>query len=169
MTQGVDHGQKKFFGEHLIDRRLISEADVLEALTLQREETPTFEKMAVKIGAMNMSQVFKALTMQAETDLSFMDVALRHGLIDEPQAETVLDCIQSNKPAIGEALIKLGKIDRKTMERELDRFQDSIQVYEDVQGLLQEITLFQSLDEVALRSLANITTVIDYDADDYVL
>ncbi|MET0101636.1 MAG: cyclic nucleotide-binding domain-containing protein [Sedimenticola sp.] len=161
--------RKKFFGEYLIDRRLISEADVLEALTLQREETPTFEKMACKIGAMNMNQVFKVLTLQAETDLSFMDVALRHNFIDEGQAQTVLDCIDSNRPAMGEALIKLGKIDRETMERELDRFQHSVQAYEDIKGLLQEIELFSSLDDVALRSLANITTVRDFSADEYVL
>ncbi len=161
--------RKKFFGEYLIDRRLISEQDVIDALALQREETPPFEKMACKIGAMEMSQVFRTMTLQAETDLSFMDVALKHGFIDDAQAETVLDCIQSNKPAIGEALIKLGRLDRETMERELDKFQQSVQAYEDIHGLLLDISLFENLDDVALRSLANITTVRDFSSDEYVV
>ncbi|MEJ1297916.1 MAG: hypothetical protein RNU03_00730 [Candidatus Sedimenticola sp. (ex Thyasira tokunagai)] len=157
-------GRKKFFGEYLIEKGLIADADVLEALTAQRNETVSFEKMVCDLGIMDMSQAFKVLTLQAETDLNFMEVALRHGAIDDAQAELILACIASEKPAVGEVLVRQGKLDKETMERELALFERSVQFYEDVKGLLQQIKLFKDLDDVALRSLANITSVSEYDA-----
>ncbi|MEJ1379128.1 MAG: cyclic nucleotide-binding domain-containing protein [Candidatus Sedimenticola sp. (ex Thyasira tokunagai)] len=162
-------GRKKFFGEYLIEKGLIADADVLEALTAQRNETVSFEKMVCDLGIMDMSQAFKVLTLQAETDLNFMEVALRHGAIDDAQAELILACIASEKPAVGEVLVRQGKLDKETMERELALFERSVQFYEDVKGLLQQIKLFKDLDDVALRSLANITSVSEYDADEYVV
>lgn len=162
-------GRKKFFGEYLIEQGLVNDADVLEALTIQRQETASFEKMACDLGIMDMSQAFKVLTLQAETDLSFMDIALRSGAIDDAQAQLTLACIESEKPAVGEVLVRLGKLDKAVMEQELDRFERSMQVYEDVKGLLADIKLFKQLDEVALRSLANISSVEEYDADRFII
>ena len=162
-------GRKKFFGEYLIEQGLVNDADVLEALTIQRQETASFEKMACDLGIMDMSQAFKVLTLQAETDLSFMDIALRSGAIDDAQAQLTLACIESEKPAVGEVLVRLGKLDKAVMEQELDRFERSMQVYEDVKGLLADIKLFKQLDEVALRSLANISSVEEYDADHFII
>ncbi|MES9855712.1 MAG: cyclic nucleotide-binding domain-containing protein [Sedimenticola sp.] len=162
-------GRKKFFGEYLIEKGLIADADVVEALTAQRKETASFEKMVCDLGIMDMSQAFKVLTLQAETDLNFMEVAVRHGFINDEQAELTRACIESEKPAIGEVLVILGRIDKETMERELVKFERSVKVYDDVKGLLKKIDLFKNLDDVALRSLANITSVSEYDADEYIV
>lgn len=162
-------GRKKFFGEYLIAKGLISDADVLEALILQRNETTSFEKMVCNLGIMDMSLAFKVLTLQAETDLSFMEVAVRHGFINDTQAELTRACIESEKPAIGEVLIRMNKLDKGVMEKELALFERSVRVYDDIKGLLLQIKLFKDLDEVALRSLANITLVTEYDADQYVI
>ncbi|MES9904975.1 MAG: cyclic nucleotide-binding domain-containing protein [Sedimenticola sp.] len=162
-------GRKKFFGEYLIAKGLISDADVLEALILQRNETTSFEKMVCNLGIMDMSLAFKVLTLQAETDLSFMEVAVRHGFINDTQAELTRACIESEKPAIGEVLIRMNKLDKGVMEKELALFERSVRVYDDIKGLLLQIKLFKDLDEVALRSLANITSVTEYDGDQYVI
>ncbi|MEJ1375087.1 MAG: cyclic nucleotide-binding domain-containing protein [Candidatus Sedimenticola sp. (ex Thyasira tokunagai)] len=161
--------RKKFFGEYLIEKGLITDADVLEILTAQRKATISFERMACDLGIMGVSQAFKVLTLQAETDLDFMEVALQHEIIDKAQAELTLASIESVRPAVGEMLVLLEKLDKETVERELTLFECSVAIHDDVKGLLKEIYLFKNLDEVALRALANIVSVSEYDADHFVV
>ena len=147
-------GRKLFFGEYLINRDLVSEEQVLEALEAQRRRTPAFEKMALRLALLSMKDVFQILTAQAATDLSFPELAVRDGYLSADQAVFVLENIDRERPPLGDVMVELEMVGRRDMDAELERYQDHVRQYADIADLLARIEFFSRLDQRALRSLA---------------
>lgn len=156
-------GKNHFFGKHLIDKALVTELDVLEALELQRGKSQTFEKAALKLGIMNPNQVFKVLTYQADSDLGFEEIALKLGLISGEQADRIISHIENKKPFLGLTLVKLGKLPMQAMEKELDEFEQIVEKHQAIAENLHKIVLFRHLRERTLESLAYITEIEQFD------
>ncbi|GAB6041712.1 cyclic nucleotide-binding domain-containing protein [Endothiovibrio diazotrophicus] len=148
--------RKLFFGEYLVNRGLVTEEQVLEALEAQRRQTPAFEKMALRLSLLNMKQVFLLLTAQASTDLSFPELAVRDGYLSADQAVFVLENIDRERPPLGDMLVELGTVSRPDMEGALEAYEEHKRQFADIADLLSRIEFFRRLDERALRSLSYI-------------
>ncbi|MBF0566648.1 MAG: cyclic nucleotide-binding domain-containing protein [Nitrospirae bacterium] len=150
-------GKTQFFGKHLIDKALVTEEEVLEALEMQHDKSQSFEKVALRLGIMSSKETFKVLTYKADSDLSFEEIALKLELINREQAERVVTHIENLKPFIGLTLVKMGKLSVEDMERELDEYEKIVELHQKLAENLHNISLFRHLSERTLESLAYIT------------
>ncbi|KJR42363.1 Cyclic nucleotide-binding domain protein [Candidatus Magnetoovum chiemensis] len=155
-------GKNLFFGKYLIEKNLVTEEDILEALDFQKRNRPDFEKLAIKRSLLNMKQVFEILIYQADSDLSFEQAAQRKGYLSSKDVELIHNMIGEKKVFIGETLVQLGKISLDTLNTELLNFYKLIKEYHYISSLLKNINLFKNLDGNSLESLSYIAKMRDY-------
>ena len=153
--------RKLFFGEYLIQKGLITEEDMLQALAEQKRLTPNFEKLALEYGVLNMKQVFAILTRQAASDLSFAQVARREGYLSASEIEMVENGLREQRLGIGEVLVRMGRLEARQMHDQLAEFHEEMQQFRHLEALLLRVDLFKRLDDAALRTLSSIAVHLE--------
>ncbi len=161
--------KKLFLGEYLIQKGLISEEDIYEALQLQNKRTPTIEMVALKLKFLTMKQVFVVLTEQAGSDLTFFEVCQRKGFLSREQCDEVLKKRELKKEHIGKLLVELKLIAKEDLQRELKEFLAIKEKYRAIQEILKTIPIFKGLNDVTLEHLAYIPEHLSFKEGDKVI
>jgi len=146
--------RKLFFGEYLIEHGLVSEEDVLEALSVQEKKTPPLETVAIKLAFLSMKQIFKIFTLQAGTEGSFSDIALKNNFLNDTQVNQIIEKRKSLKPPIGQILIDTGKISAEIMEAEAKKFDAIVAQYNAIRKVLMAMPVFSKIGKSAGNYLA---------------
>ncbi|QWR76516.1 cyclic nucleotide-binding domain-containing protein [Candidatus Magnetomonas plexicatena] len=162
-------GKDFFLGKYLIDKGLIMEEDVVDALEIQRRESPAFEKVSLELGLLNMKQIFQLLTFQADSDLTFAEVALRKKYLTQEQVVRVNNLIIDTRPFLGKILVSAGNITHEKLYEVIGSFESETEKYLDLAESLKKVKIFELLDENALESLAYIALTEKYDTGETVL
>ncbi|MCK4503312.1 MAG: chemotaxis protein CheX [Desulfuromonadales bacterium] len=115
----------KFFGQFLIDKKIISKLELLDAIELQEKNNLRFGDLIIKMGLMKQEQRNLILEAQRHEDLQFGEMAVQLGILSPAQVQQVLDKQRSEHLFIGEALVKLRFISNKQLERCLVDFKQS--------------------------------------------
>lgn len=117
-----------FFGYYLVERGLVTSAQVLEALDRQHSAKIPIGELARRTGKLTDEQVLEVLNRQKSEEKSrpcskpFGQVAQEMGLLNEKDILTLLEHQIFHRKPIGEILVEMGTIDKAAMERELEVF-----------------------------------------------
>jgi hypothetical protein len=111
------------FGQFLINKDLITEEDLNEALWLQRKATPPIGKLSVRGKKLSIKQVNRILSAQIDTAKKFGAVAIELGYLVQEDVDELLLIQKTSRPKLGEILIQMGKIDRSRLGIELIKFE----------------------------------------------
>lgn len=114
--------QSERFGSFLVNRGVVSEGDILEALDLQRKTRPPIGKIALFKKLLTMKQVVNILNEQCDTHKLFGEIAVELGFLKTEDVEKILEIQKKEGPLLGDALVKLGKMEPQALERELGAY-----------------------------------------------
>ena len=106
-------------GEYLVNRGVVQEKDVYDALDHQQRNRVPIGALALKNKILTMKQVMTVLNQQCDTNKLFGEMAVQLGFMREKDVEDLLEEQRKLCPPIGEVLLKLERIDAKTLDREL--------------------------------------------------
>ncbi len=112
----------KFFGQFLIEKQVISDQNLLQAIELQEKTNHRFGDLVLEMGIMTEKQIYLTHRAQRHEDLQFGEMAIKLGYLTPDQVTDVLREQQQRHLYIGEALIKIGAITRESLEHYLAEF-----------------------------------------------
>ncbi|MCB9558541.1 MAG: hypothetical protein H6707_20660 [Deltaproteobacteria bacterium] len=113
-----------YFGYYLVERGLITTAQVIEALDMQRRSQRPVGEVARSLGLMSDEQVLTVLDRQGQETprKPFGQLAIELGFVTQEQLITIIENQAAHRRPLGEVLVEMGAIDHATMERELQTF-----------------------------------------------
>ena len=106
-------------GEYLVNRGVVQEKDVYDALDHQQRNRVPIGALALKNKILTMKQVMTVLNQQCDTNKLFGEMSVQLGFMREKDVADLLEEQRKLCPPIGEVLLKLERIDAKTLDREL--------------------------------------------------
>jgi hypothetical protein len=152
----------KLFGEYLVDKNLISEKQLLDALILQIEEQPSVVKIVRDLGLLNQEQILQVLKKQTIDRISFIEAAKTFSLLNEESILKIFNDLASKRTPLGEMLIRTNSLDLTTLTRALDDFfGDDTRDKEKVGNKFSEVfnfiteSLFEDIQKLILATANN--------------
>jgi len=118
----------KFFGQFLIDKKIITRLDLLRGIELQEKSNLRFGDLVIEMGMMTTEQITLTHRAQRHEDLQFGDMAVKMGFLTPERVKQVLDRQQNEHLYIGEALVKLGTISMEELDFHLVEFKQAQKV-----------------------------------------
>ena len=115
-------GKPQFFGDFLIERGKLSDAQVIAALDDQRARQPLLGSLLIKSGKLSMRDATAALLYQQEIGTRFGETAVQMGLLDESDLFEALSEQRRLRPGFRQTIIRLGFLDSETVNQEYDTF-----------------------------------------------
>ena len=115
----------KFFGQFLIEKKIISGLNLIRAIELQEKTNHRFGDLVLEMGLMTKNQIYQTHRAQRHEDLQFGDMAVKLGFLTPIQVKHVLDNQQQRHLYIGEALVATGAITSEKLEIYLAEFKQS--------------------------------------------
>ncbi len=112
------------FGQYLLERGLITPAQLTAALEYQRTSNKVLGRLASEYGLLNEQQIRQILGYQLGRDDDFGSIALELGFLAHRELDRLLLLQQDRHVHVGEALVALGAFPEETLEQELKLFQD---------------------------------------------
>ncbi len=112
----------KFFGEYLVEKDLLSESDLIEALVEQSKTVPSTLEVVYSGDIFNHQQILSALKNQAESGGEFVTSCRTLDLWTEDVEKKVSREISKKRPPLGKVLLKNNKIEIKQLISALDEF-----------------------------------------------
>jgi hypothetical protein len=109
----------KFFGQFLLEKGVISSAQLLRALDVQRTSNPALGELAVEHGMLTEAQAKVINERQRREDRRFGDIAQSMGLLTAEEVTRLLDEQKARRKLFGEILVEEGFIARERLEAEL--------------------------------------------------
>lgn len=111
-----------FFGQFLIDKKIISKLELLRAIELQEKSNLRFGDLVINLGLMTAEQKSLVLEAQRHEDLPFGEMAAKLGILSPKQIEKVLTKQRQQHLFIGEALVNFKLISQEDLDRYLIEF-----------------------------------------------
>jgi CheY-specific phosphatase CheX len=112
----------RFFGQFLIEKKVISGLNLIRAIELQEKSNHRFGDLVLEMGLMTEEQIYLTHRAQRHEDLQFGDMAVKLGFLTSAQVKHVLDNQQQRHLYIGEALVKIGAVTPEKLEVYLAEF-----------------------------------------------
>lgn len=109
----------KFFGQFLLEKGVISSAQLLRALDVQRTSNPALGELAVAHGMITEAQAAGINERQRREDRRFGDIAQAMGLLTDVEVGQLLDEQKSRRRMFGEILVDEGFLSREQLAAEL--------------------------------------------------
>ncbi len=146
----------KFFGQYLLENRIVSREQLMEALEYQHAKVKRLGEIGIKKGYLTREDVGQINLEQRDADMFFGELAVEGGYLTDKQLEELLTIQQHNHIYLGEALIKLGHLDENKLNSALDEFHDEQKPVEDLATLVPR----ERDDQDKLLAILDITTKI---------
>jgi CheY-specific phosphatase CheX len=112
----------KFFGRWLVERGVISVAQLDEAVAVQRQHNLRLGEYAVRAGYLGQAQPKSINWAQRADDERFGQMAVKMGLLTRAQVDHLLAVQKGQHVRLGEALMRLGHLDEDRLAEELRAF-----------------------------------------------
>ena len=111
------------FGLFLVQRGVITAADLVDALRIQLDRRPTLGQVALATGKLSIAQVSAILSRQSDiAGKAFGEVAKELGVLTHEDIATLLGAQQMLDAPLKEVLIERGAIGASQFDRELSIF-----------------------------------------------
>lgn len=98
----------QFFGNYLLNQRLVSPEQLTEALELQKTTRLKLGVLAINAGYMTAEQVEEVHNAQQRMDKRIGDIAVEMGFLTNEQVEELLSSQKSGHLLLGQALVDRG-------------------------------------------------------------
>ncbi len=113
----------KFLGQFLLEKGIITPAQLLKALELQKEFNPSLGQLAINQGYIDNDAANKINLEQQRTDQRFGDLAISLGYMTLTQVDELFSVQQSTRKFFGEILVEQGFINQAMLEDQLKEHQ----------------------------------------------
>lgn len=150
------------FGKYLIDRGIITEKNLIDALEMQKKEGPSDEIISVDMKVLTNAEVHEIQTAQQDTGSSFLSIAHELGYVNDLQKQRILHEHHHRKPQIGDVLDKMRVVNKRVVEEELVRFRKKVWEYQSIKEDLKKMWIFHELEENILYHLSYLPKRITY-------
>lgn len=107
------------FGQFMVNRGIVEEEAIMDALANQNKQTIPIGKMALREDLLNVKQVLQILNVQSDTAKRFGEIAIELGFLKKKDLEMLLELQIKLRPPIGEILVEMKKISKETLKQEL--------------------------------------------------
>lgn len=114
----------KFFGQHLLERGLVTPEQLVAAIELQETRNVKIGAYAVRKGLLSEAQADQIAELQRTTDRRFGELAIERGCLTAAQLDELVTMQQNDHLYLGGALVVLGYLDKGTVEAELAAFKE---------------------------------------------
>ncbi|MEJ2201287.1 MAG: hypothetical protein P8X63_09800 [Desulfuromonadaceae bacterium] len=112
----------KFFGQFLLEKGVVGQKALLQAIDLQETTNLKFGATALSMGLLTVEAFERIHDAQRVDDLKFGDMAVKLGILTEEQVKQVLTRQKNNHLYIGEALVRIGALNADELKQYLDEF-----------------------------------------------
>ncbi len=143
MSHSLSMGYK-FFGAYLIQKGLVTQEQLDDALLFQEESNRRIGEMAVEKGLLTPQQVEEIFLEQKQIDAPFGTIALKKRLLRRGDLDDLLFSQTVQSTHLGEALLLRGHLTPEQFGRELRNFKEQEQ-----HESFEELELDPILKEVA--------------------
>lgn len=116
----------KYFGEFLIEKGVITEEHLVEALVEQISTTPPVCQVVVDKKIIPAKKVFEAFRYQQENNVEFIQACKAIGAWTQEVQDRVFTVLDDMRRPLGHILVKKGLIDLKKLTSMLDEFMSQI-------------------------------------------
>lgn len=100
----------QFFGNYLLQKKIITPAELIEGLKYKKNLTQKIGALAVSAGYMTSDEVEDVHTMQTSIDKRFAEISVHMGYLTIPQAEELIEAQKFGYILLGNALVELNYI-----------------------------------------------------------
>ena len=127
-----------FFGQFLLEQGLISQDQLNEAISFQRENNALLGSLALEKGMMTREQVVEVMREQQLRCEKFGEIARRKNYLTDEQVRGLLKVQGKNHVFLGEALTRRNYLSIRELNRQLNRFdQDMHEKEASIESVLQ--------------------------------
>lgn len=112
----------QFFGNYLLNKRLVTSWQLTEALELQKSTRLKIGILAINAGFMTAEQVNKVHNAQQTTDKRMGDLAVEMGFLTPEQLDELLNTQKAGHLLLGQALVDKGYMTTKQFEDALTEY-----------------------------------------------
>jgi len=158
----------KFFGQFLLERRLITSNQLVEAVEFQQAQNLKLGDYAVKKGYLTKEQSAQINRLQQQKDLKFGQAAMDLSLLTAKQVDELLLMQQNDHIYLGDAVVLKGFASRAAVDEALKAFKEDQKIYE-IQGgipvpselqLTDTVRVFIDMTQKMLLRMGSIETKI---------
>lgn len=113
---------KKLFGEYLVEKKLISSAQLLEILMDQLAALPTLPELLHQKRLMSDDDLLRALSHQSSSDTDFKGACTALGLWTPSLQASIASHLLEIRIPIGQLLVQKGHLTLATLTKALDEY-----------------------------------------------
>jgi hypothetical protein len=110
------------FGDYLVEQKLITEEDLLEALCKQLASTPPLLEVLYKSGNFKNRDLINLVKMQIETKSELSHLILQKKVLSNEELDKYFKLQNDERMPLGQILIEMGKIDVDQCSKALEEF-----------------------------------------------
>lgn len=112
----------KFFGEFLIEKKVVTKEQLLKAVALARKANLLFGETARTMGLISHVDVERVHAAQRKEDLNFGDLCVKMGLLTMEEMKRVAEVQKKNRLHMGDALVTLNYIKAEDLPKLLAEY-----------------------------------------------
>lgn len=120
----------RFFGQYLLEKKLITKKQLLDALNFQNTHNLKIGEMGIALGLITNEEVNRIHMEQRSNDIPFGQLAIRFGLLAQEDIDRIIEEQQNNRMSLGEILVNQRSLTADDMEKELQVFHKEQAQYE---------------------------------------
>ncbi|MFZ4712467.1 MAG: hypothetical protein ACOYL6_02030 [Bacteriovoracaceae bacterium] len=143
--------KNKYFGEFLIEKKIIQSSVLIKALISQMEALPSIPRIVIDETLLNEEQVLKAFRYQQDNHCEFLKACDSLGMWSSDLQKKLEMKLQSKRKPLGEVLLDLNCIDIHNLTKALDEFLSTAEIekpmQEQVKATINEPTSSKSDEE----------------------
>ncbi|MCW5828299.1 MAG: chemotaxis protein CheX [Deltaproteobacteria bacterium] len=125
----------KFFGQFLLEQKIISAPQLVEAVEYQQAQNLKLGDYAVKKGYLTREQSAQINRLQQQKDLKFGQAAVDLNLLTAKQVDELLLMQQNDHIYLGDAVVLKGFAARDVVDKALAAFKEDQKVYDTAGGI----------------------------------
>jgi hypothetical protein len=114
--------KSKYFGEFLVEKGVITEENLVDALIEQLANTPPLCQVIHQKKILSSAKIFEAFRFQQDNQVEFMQACKAIGAWTQEVQEKAFNCLDDIRKPLGHILVSKGLIDLKKLTNMLDEF-----------------------------------------------
>lgn len=112
----------KYFGHYLVEKKIISEEQLANALVEQINSLPSIVKIIFDNKLLSAQQILKIISLQADKKVETKQACIELGLWSDSIENSILTYTNQIRPPLGHLLIKHSAIDLTKLTKALDEY-----------------------------------------------
>jgi hypothetical protein len=118
----------KYFGEFLVEKKLIQSSALIDALICQIEDLPSIPRIIKDEKLLSDDQIMQVFIHQQKNQCEFLSACQTLGFLNQGLISKLESNLKNRRKPLGEILVSLNLLDLKNLTKALDEFLSSAQV-----------------------------------------